>query len=448
VSHTGPAVSSLEGLPKGNSPVYIGDGGTNNHTVTINTNGKVIGSLQISENSVLDVTITTGHNFGFLKGRGINGTGTIRISSNFAVAEFPTGDFGDFVGREGGTVEYYSSGIDFSLPAVFNNGFASQSLNNYRMLILNPASYTITLPNLLHNTTTSELTIFDTLLVGSREGFAGIATFSNETYGNLLIEKVLRVQQGTLQFPGTGIARNITITGDIVVDEQGSFLTANSGNLVHQISISGSLINNGTFNMNQLSQAEVTFRSESNTFITGSSASANTKFGILRVNKGSSQIPVLTVNVAGTLTTPDNGWLVLSNGTFRFAKASSLTLSNTASPVTIPATTRLSVDEPSALVRIGYANNNNADVFLAGKLEVLNGTLQIGNPTNTANNDIEYAGAGFPEIEVMNGTLLVNGQIRRNATNTFGSLIYRQTGNGNVVISGKANLASRAKLEI
>ncbi|QHT66707.1 hypothetical protein GXP67_08565 [Rhodocytophaga rosea] len=451
VSHTGPAITGADGLPKKNSPVYIGDGETNNHVVTIPSAdplSKIVGSLQISANSVLDVTTTTGHNFGFLKGRGISGTGTMRISSSFATAEFPTGDFGDFVGREGGTVEYYTTNLDFTLPSIFNNGSANQLLNNYRTLILNAGTNTVTLPNLTYNASISSLTIFDTLIIGSRPGFTGIANFSSDTYGNVWIEKTLHIQQGTLQLPGTGTARSITIDSNMVIDQPGSFVAANTGNLVHQIVTNGNLINNGVVNMNQASQGELYFRGEANTFITGTVSSASTTLGTLRVDKGNSQVPVLTLNVAGTLTTPDNGWLVFSNGTFRFAKAATLTLSNTATAFTIPATARLSVDEPQAVVRVGYLNDNNADLFLAGKLEVLKGTLQVGNQASNSNNDIEYAGAGSPEIEVVDGTLLVNGQIRRNTTNTFGSLIYRQTGNGNVIIAGKANQVSRAKLEV
>lgn len=116
-------------LPGVNSPVIIRSG----HTITIPSgeNNKLVGSLTLQSNAVLDITTTTGHFFGLIQESTITGTGTIRISSATATAQFPGGDFGDFLGDNGGTIEYYTTGAqDFTMPSggkttttLLNEGF-------------------------------------------------------------------------------------------------------------------------------------------------------------------------------------------------------------------------------------------------------------------------------------------------------------------------------------
>lgn len=102
-------------LPSESSPVVIRSG----HTITIpaGDNNKRVGSLEIQGNAILDVTTSTGHFFGLIYQTTVSGTGTLRISSSAATAEFPGGDFGEFLGSNGGTVEYYTTGgQDFTMP--------------------------------------------------------------------------------------------------------------------------------------------------------------------------------------------------------------------------------------------------------------------------------------------------------------------------------------------
>lgn len=100
-------------LPGQYSPVVIQSG----HTINTTVNGHEVGSLTIEENGVLDVNTTTGHFFGLVHESTVSGTGTLRISSNATTAEFPGGDFGEFLGEGGGTVEYYTLGTNFTMPA-------------------------------------------------------------------------------------------------------------------------------------------------------------------------------------------------------------------------------------------------------------------------------------------------------------------------------------------
>ena len=63
------------------------------------------------------------------------------------------------------------------------------------------------------------------------------------------------------------------------------------------------------------------------------------------------------------------------------------------------------------------------------------------------NNDIEYSSSGASAIDIQGGTLVVNGQIRRNPLNAGGILKYSQSG-GNVTINGQASNTTNAKLEV
>ena len=117
VSHAGPDATTTPGP---NDQVYIGDGAGNNHTITVHTNNQNAGSLVISGGSTLDVTTSTGHNFGALPNAQVLGNGRLRISSANSKAEFPAGDFGNFIRASGGTVEYYTTGAqDFAIPEIF-----------------------------------------------------------------------------------------------------------------------------------------------------------------------------------------------------------------------------------------------------------------------------------------------------------------------------------------
>src|SRR5690606_184579 len=145
VSHSGPATTATPGA---GDQVFIGDGATFNHTVTITSNGMASGGLEINSGSTLDVGTYTGHDFGRLENTQILGSGLLRISSATATAQFPAGDFGNFIRETGGTVEYYSTGTqNFTIPL---NSAAPTNLPliSYKNLVLTPnAGSFIRMPN-------------------------------------------------------------------------------------------------------------------------------------------------------------------------------------------------------------------------------------------------------------------------------------------------------------
>ncbi len=419
-------------FPGPGNPVFIGLANTIpaaasiNHTVTVTAANAKAGSLVIDRNSTLDVASTIGHNFGELPDSKVGGSGRLRISSSAATAVFPGGDFGTFIQSGGGTVEYYTTGAqNYTLPTTSG----TLTLNQYRNLWLSAASgRIITLPN-------QDLRVYAQLRSGSSSG-TGTALISATAAGNLRVDSLLQVQNGIFRLQGT-TARALSVDTDVKVDAGATFDVLNNAALTHNVTVGGSLTNNGTLNFNAgTGKAALTFTGSLNTSLTGPTGVATT-LATLVVNKGAGRSATLLVDVAGTLTTPTNSWLTLTNGTLRYAKGTgTLTIHDAASPYLITDNAGLTVDAPGANVTIATAVSTASDVRLAGEIRVLQGTLSVGTNSTTAGNDLEYASAGAPTLRVAaGGTLNVNGQIRRTVNNLDGSLRYDQSG-GTVDIAG------------
>ncbi len=443
LKHTGAASATI---PSASVPVFIGDGTAAFHTVTVTANNTLAGSLIIDSGSTLDVGATTGNNFGALPYATAGGAGRLRISSAIATAEFPGGDFGLFFTLDGGTTEYYSTSTSFTAPA-FTGAPTNMEIRTYKNLSLNPSSSaTVTIAD-------SDLEIYQDLTVNGNA--SGIALFSDVSERTLNLRGNLNITSGTLRL-GSVTTQAVNVDGNIVIGNAGRFDVANTGSVEHQISLLGNITNNGTLQMNQASSATISFIGENSRSVTGTNGAASTNFAKVILNKGTSSAILLNVDVAGSLSAPSDSWLSLVNGTFRLSKSGTLTLTNQpASDFVIPATTALSLNHVGAVINAAMVDDNDADLILAGKLEVLNGTLNVGNVAHTSHNDIEYSATNVPVITVSgNGILNVNGQIRRSTSVLLGALSYSQADNSTVLVRGKnAEAASsfnlnRAKFEV
>jgi hypothetical protein len=429
--------------PGSNNPVFIGSFTQRiYHTVTTTANGARAGSLVIDRGSVLDVGVTTSHNFGALPDSKVGGSGRLRVSSASAAPAFPSGDFGSFIQADGGTVEYYTTGTQsFTVP----NTSGSLTLSQYRSLWVNAGSgCTITLPP-------QDLRVYAQFKTGVANGttpYPGTVLFSaSAAGGNLRVDSLLAVQAGTLRLQGT-TTRALTADTDVQVASGATFEVLTNAGRTHTLSVGGSLVNNGTLE----------FRAGTGlvalTFLNGRDAYLNsvgplTDLYTLTVNKGLGRAAVLNMEGSGLLTTPTNSWLNLVNGTLRFAKPSGgdLTIHDQASSYLLTDNAGLTVDAPGATATVATASSALSDLKLAGAIQVLQGTLNVGKPNSTNNvsgNDLEYASAGAPSLKVSgNGTLYVNGQLRRTVNNLDGALRYDQSG-GTVTIDGYGATAAQS----
>lgn len=437
----------------------------------INTNQVRCASLQIEKGSALDVSWNPGSVFSMVLSHP-NGNGNFRLTTadtDESTFIFPSGDFSDF-NANSGTTEFYS---------VSNRSWAfylPTTPTTYGTVILSPyITDNIVFPN-------TNVTILGNLITRGSTWESWLAMTWTGSYGAIVPKTVtvkgnMLLQGGTfIYFANGGTAQTIKIDGDVIV-YPGAGIDIYGTSTNNSMLIGGSLINNSTntntnpapysgyagsnvyFFKDVNNYCNVTFFGSTNAFVTNTGTTPatgsipNTTFNKVTVNKGTSQSTTLTWNIAGTLSTPVDNWLTLQNGTLRYMRtnpATDLTISTT-TPFTIPETAGLSVDYANANNRnvlISNASGNASDLLLDGRLTLIRGNVYVGpvaGPGN--NNDIEYSGGGASAIEIQGGSLVVNGQIRRNTSTTNGIINYTQSG-GAVTINGNAANAGYAKLEV
>lgn len=465
VGHTGPVAGTVPGandivIIGGNDSVYLATINT-----TPNTDVRSCASLQIEAGSALDIGYNPACNFQMVLSHP-NGNGNFKLTTSWNTGStfaFPSGDFTQF-NINLGTTELYSTN-----PGAGTTYWLPNGITSYGNLILSPlGGSNIIFPN-------NDLTIYGNLITRGQNADSWFCPAWNTNYPTpptirvaktITIKGNLDIQGGALVWYGDGtLAQNFIIYGDVIVHPAAAIdvYAASSNNIM---SIGGSLINNsdgshsgiGTISrvrfLNGTNFTDVVFFGPNNASISNTTGNPTTIFRNVTVNKGNSQSTTLTIDIGGTLTTPVNNWLTLQNGTLRYLRtnpATDFTISTT-SAFTIPSTAGLYIDYANANNRnvlIANAASNVNDMYLSGKLTIVNGNVYVGrtNGTTNNNNDIEYSGSGSASIEVRGGRLVVNGQIRRNPSSTAGVLSYVQTG-GDVVINGQAALATRAKLEV
>lgn len=440
IGHSGNPTTAL---PASNSLVRIGDGVSFFHNVTVTANTQKCGNLIIAQGSVLDIGTTINHSFAVLNGTTVTGNGRLRVSSASPVAIFPSGDFGLFLGPNGGDVEYYTTSIDFRIP-IQTAAPVILSLQSYNNLIVSPGSGRfITMPDL-------NLTVLKTFTVSGDNG--GVVRLNNASATNLNINGNMLLLKGDLVFRNNN-AQTINANANVTVNSGARWLVLNSGSPVNnQVNVVANFTNNGEidFNAGANRVCNLTFTGNSDRVLGGTDGSSTMDLNKLTINKGVNQSKILNVTYSGTLTCPSNAWLTLVNGAIQFSKPYFLTLTNVgATTFNIPSTAKLIVNDPGATINIGDVNNDGADLLLAGKLHIKEGIVNVGQLGYSSNNDIEYAVSGLPEIEVNgSGALIVNGQIRRNLGSLNGSLVYKQTDNSTVLVSGVNASPNRGKLEV
>lgn len=469
-SHTADNVPAT--APNADDIVIIGNG----HTVTFetpanyltnrNTSPHYCASLLVEAGATLDTRFNPASTFSMVQSHP-NGNGTIRVAADEtdgSTFEFPLGDFSDF-NENLGTTEFYSTN-----PATSTTYWLPNNVNKYGNLIISPRGSS----NIIFGNT-SILVYGNCITRGDNPDSWFLPTWSGNYPGAIArISKTITImgdldlQGGSFGWNGGGGggAQNLIVYGNVTVSDIAG-IDVWSSNTSQTMAIGGSLINNTTgapvpftssTNHCDFSLLPLTFFGNNSATISNTSGTPATIFSTVLVNKGTTQTTTLTLDIDGTLTTPTDNWLTLQNGTFKYMRtdpSTDFTISvNT--PFSIAKTAGLYVDYTSAVTRnILIANTTNpaqgdaSDVFLDGKLSIINGNVYIG-PTNGAgarNNDIEYSGSGASEIDIQGGSLMVNGQIRRDPSSSASILKYSQSG-GSLTINGQNANTTNAKLEV
>lgn len=423
-------------------------------------------SLQIASGSVLDIYTWTGSVFSIVLNHPSGNNGLFRLTTTVGspkVFSFPAGDFSDFNVNHG-TTEFYdidgATGAEYILPP---------GVTSYGNLILTAkGGDNLILPNNAATTIYGDLTCTGdnpNAWVTMSWLTAGVYNTVEKTVhitGNLFINN------GTFLFLDDQTPQHLVVDGNVTIAPTAIFDTYNNYPVnngaalrLNSFDVGGDFINNSNVNpsarfINGNNYVNLTFFGNTNASLTSSvGAVPFTILNKVTINKGSSQATSLTCNIGGTLSTPQDNWLTLQNGTFRYMRTdpnADFTVS-TVTPFTIPASAGLYIDYSNANnknILIANNNSNVNDLFLNGKLTLVNGKVYVGPIGAPAfNNDIEYSNGGSSEIEVRNGSLVVNGQIRRNPSDASGILKYTQSG-GSVTINGNNAIANNnnAKLEV
>lgn len=429
------------------------------------TVSRTIGSLEIQGGAILDLGVSTGHNFGV-----VSGEGTLKISASASPAAFPIGTFTNFVSATGGTVEYYNLPATCVLPSL-------NTYNNLSFTNTSAVSYTAQVNN--------GLTINGNLSL-SKSG-AGASNFDFGTGGahTYTVFRNVNIGTGCRQGISTGStsAFNYYIHGDLIVDGQlimqnGAAYSATSGRA--QITFRGATTNNiASFN----SGSTVTLydvyvdKNDGYEIYISSSASSTVNFygnghtilpirGTMRLganlniprmgNVGnydlgsSTTLPVLWIDGA-TVTDGGVSGAIVPYGTLKIT-AGSLTCTNGQRSVVIRESGLLQIDGGTVNMGLFRTSNQLSIGVHRGSFVMTGGTLNLDGNSSLSSDyaifSMAYADNGF---SMSGGTINVNrigsngggfmiGSSPQNYEVTGGTVNINLTGNINLDITSRAPL--------
>jgi fibronectin-binding autotransporter adhesin len=298
-----------------------------------------------------------------------------------------------------------------------------------------------------------------------------IVRLNDGTNGNLTIGKDLRlgrptaVRAGRLQFPGTSTnIRTLTIGRDLQFGGEatsggsnGLVMGPGAENVEHRLRVGRNIerIDAATnaaelvlfTGANGPRAVLELFSSQNGVYNKGGN---NANLWRIEMNKGTDTTATFSVNLANinasgatTLNGGSTKFLTLQNGRFILNAALTLNLTSGGDPFQIPSTAGLILQNGGTATVTG----TNTGILLDGLLRINGGTLDMGNGATADTRYIQFGSSGNARLQLWNGTVRVNSQIRRSPFATAGVLKYVQHG-GTLTVYGQGALASRAKFDV
>lgn len=266
--------------------------------------------------------------------------------------------------------------------------FASNSTDYFRSLTSGNWSSTSTWQSSSDNSNWSNATLVPTSSANSIVIQTGHTVTINAT---ATASSITINGTGVLTFDGVA-ARSLTVTNDLTVNSSNaSFITQSSGSYTNTLTISGNIVNNGTFDMSRGGSTlvcNVTFNKNGNQTVSGTGGT--TRFNMVTVDMGTSYSNILEISssnfqtAANFLHTSSGSANQLKNGTIKFS--GTYTYSNAlfqaGTYYNIVATAGLWINNPNFST---VAVNDSYD--LRGYLRISNGTFNVGNSTG---NSVKY----------------------------------------------------------
>ncbi len=440
VSHAGAVAGTI---PTASDKVIVGDG----DIISATADGHVSGTINIVLGSTLDIGGFVGHNFGDYEG--VAGEeGELRISIDQAVingtAVFPGGDWGEFLGNDGGTVEYYepsdNGDASLELPAnistYYNLRIDNNRNNDTRRIITNIQKLTIYNDFVLEDNTPVDNNLGEFRL-----------------FCDLDIRNDFRIEGGAEFEIQNNASHEIRVGGNFeIIDNYGFFTLA--GNEIHNLYVSGNIVNNGNLNLDEgdARMIRVHFIGNTNSTWTGGvdgvSGGEKSELAqlIIDFDDISTKLTISDpkfyfsnqdINIAG-FSTRERMNLRFIKGIVEFqeVRAGGIFLRNS---YELPNNGEIWVNGPAVELQ------TNGDFGLEGILRITDGIMNVGDGTNER---LEPIVGGRTQLIVEGGTLNVAAQIRRTTFSTLGALKYTQSaGTVNVGING-ANTNDRGVFEV
>jgi fibronectin-binding autotransporter adhesin len=299
-----------------------------------------------------------------------------------------------------------------------------------------------------------------------------IVRLNDGTNGDLTIDKDLRLgrptadRAGRLQFPGTSpnirtltIGRDLQFGGETTTGgNNGLVMGPGTANVEHRLRVGrnieriGAATNAAELDLftgaNGPRAVLELFSSQNGVYNKGGN---NADLWRIEMNKGTDTTATFSVNLANitasgatTLNGGSTKFLTLLNGRFILNTNLTLNLSSGGDPFQIPSTAGLILQNGTATV-----TGDGTGILLDGLLRIAGagGTLDMGNGSTANTRYIQFGSSGNARLQLWNGTVRVNSQIRRSPFTTAGVLKYVQHG-GTLTVYGQGALASRAKFDV
>jgi hypothetical protein len=244
---------------------------------------------------------------------------------------------------------------------------------------------------------------------------------------------------GALTFETT-TARSITVSGNVLIDNTGSFQTGATGTITtHALSIGGDLTNNGILDFstnNNAAGASITFTGASNNTFGGSGT--KTDILTLTVNKGTNSTYILTLSPAQFsvkgITSNASTFLTLTKGTIHIAGTftfSSVVTIGTAAYTVCNSTAGFWLDNPNVVV-LATSGSVTAD----GLFKLSQGIFSVGSSASHS-----FIVSTATDFQMSGGTLNVASRMRALSANSISPLNFTMSG-GTLNICTQGNATS------
>ena len=248
---------------------------------------------------------------------------------------------------------------------------------------------------------------------------------ANAVCNNLSVGQGL---SGVLSIGDNATARNITISGNVLISSGATFNVNTVSNTTHSLTLPGNITNNGTLNLatDANSFCNTSFTKNGNQTVSGSGIT--TSFNRITLSMGSTSDNVLDIQTSNFVA--PNDFITLNSGTFKLSTSGASNITPYSIAGIIPQNGSIWLNSPSSTI------NALATLSMYGNITVSNGVLNIGN---AADEDL-LSNGGY--LTISGGTLNIAGKYYAIGINNLskfsisgGSVVVPSVGSTNTTIA-------------